>query len=256
MIDLHCHILPGIDDGAKDLEDSLAMARKAIANGITHILCTPHHNNGRYQNPKYEVMRAVQALQAELDQRQLPLTLFEGQEVRVTGETLQDLKEDRLLMIDSQDRYLLIEFPSNEVPFFSEQVLFDLISKGVIPVIVHPERNAVFLEDPTALIPFLEMGCLAQVTAPSYLGVFGKKIQKMAELMIEHNLVHMMATDAHNISTRRFCLKEAYEKLEKEYGHDKVACYQQTAKALINGEDIKVEPYREIKHSRGLFFLR
>ena len=253
MIDLHCHILPGIDDGAQTLEDSLAMAEVAVANGITYILCTPHHNNGRFENPKYEVMEHVSKLQEEFDKRNIPLTLFEGQEVRLTGETIPDLLSDRLLTVDSDDKYLLIEFPSSDVPSFSEQVVFELVSKGVTPIIVHPERNAVFLEDPNLLIPFLEMGCLAQLTAPSYIGVFGKKIQKMAKLMIKHNMVHMIATDAHNVNKRTFCLKEAYKRLGKDFGKNKVEEFQQLAKDLINGEQVEVEQYSEVEHKKGLF---
>lgn len=241
MIDLHCHILPGVDDGAQTLEDSLAMAEVAVANGITHILCTPHHNNGRFENPKYEVMKHVSKLQEELDKRDIPLTLFEGQEVRLTGETIPDLLADRLLTVDSEDKYLLIEFPSSDVPSFSEKVIFELVSKGITPIIVHPERNAVFLKDSNLLLPFLEMGCLAQLTAPSYLGVFGKKIKKMAKYMLKNNMVHMVATDAHNINKRTFLLKQAYDEIEKDFGKQKVVLLKQVSRCLINGENINFE---------------
>ena len=254
MIDLHCHILPGIDDGADTLADSLAMAEAAISQGITHILCTPHHNNGKYMNPKDEVITKVAELQKELDQRNLPLTLLEGQEVRITGDLVSEIQQDQILFTDLTDTYILIEFPTADVPAYAEQLLFELRSMGKTPVIVHPERNGKFREDPNRLIPYLEMGCLAQLTAPSYVGVFGKSIQKTAEQMVEHNLVQMMASDAHGIKKRTFVMKEAYEQMQKDFGLAKVTAMKQVAKDLLNGDAVTFPEYSEIKKKRfGLF---
>ncbi len=254
MIDLHCHILPGVDDGAASLQESLSMAEQAIAQGITHLLCTPHHNNGRYENEKSSVIAAVHHLQNALDERNLPLTLLEGQEVRVTGELITAIEKDHLLFTDITDTYLLLEFPTQDVPAFSESLFFELRTLGKVPVIVHPERNAIFREDPNRLIPFLEMGCLAQLTAPSIVGVFGKQIQKTAYEMVTHNLVQMVASDAHGVTKRRFYLKEAYEIIEQEWGKEKVLQMQQVARDLINGDEVSYPSYTEVKKKKfGLF---
>ncbi|KAF1298460.1 tyrosine protein phosphatase [Enterococcus sp. JM4C] len=254
MIDLHCHILHGIDDGASSLEDSIDMAEKAISQGITHILCTPHHNNGKYRNPKSTVISLVTDLQDELDKRNLPLTLLEGQEVRITGDLLDDLARDNILFTDLDDTYILIEFPTMEVPSYTEQVFFDLQALGKTPVIVHPERNAHFRKDPNHLIPFLEMGCLAQLTAPSYVGTFGKEIQKTAKTMVEHNLVQMVASDAHGVKKRTFYMKEAYEQIAKDFGREKVALMKQVAKDLLNGDPTDYPAFTEVKKKKfGLF---
>lgn len=254
MIDLHCHILPGVDDGAQTLEDSLAMAEKAISQGITHILCTPHHNNGKYKNPKQTVIPRVAQLQEELDQRQLPLTVLEGQEVRITGDLLEDMSRDEILFTDLEDTYILIEFPTMDIPAYTEQLFFELRGLGKIPVIVHPERNAKFREDPNRLIPFLDMGVLAQLTAPSYVGTFGKSIQKTAKEMVKHNLVQMVASDAHGVTKRNFYLKEAFEAIEKDFGQEKVLAMQQVAKDLLNGDLINFPIYTEVKKRKfGLF---
>lgn len=254
MIDLHCHILPGIDDGAETMEASIAMAEKAISQGITHILCTPHHNNGKYHNPKSDVISLVSSLQSELDQRNLPLTVLEGQEVRITGDLIEDIRNDEILFTDLDDTYILIEFPTMEVPTYSEQVFFELKSLGKTPVIVHPERNAYFRKDPNNLLPFLEMGCLAQLTAPSYMGVFGKDIQKTAKIMVEYNLVQMVASDAHGVKKRTFYMKEAYEQIAKDFDPSKVALMKQVAKDLINGDQIDYPDFIEIKKKKfGLF---
>jgi len=120
MIDLHCHILPGLDDGPENLQESIDMVEKAISQGITHILCTPHHNNGRYENPKESVIHSVSQLQEELDQRNLSLTLLEGQEVRITGELITEIKQDQILFTDLDDTYILIELPTMDIPAYTE----------------------------------------------------------------------------------------------------------------------------------------
>lgn len=253
MIDLHCHILPGIDDGAETLEASIAMAEKAISQGITHILCTPHHNNGKYRNEKSEVISLVSFVQSEFDKRQLPITLLEGQEIRITGDLIEDIRRDEILFTDLDDTYLLIEFPTLEVPLYVERLFFELLQMGKRPVIVHPERNAHFRKNPNHLVPFLDMGCLAQLTAPSYMGVFGKDIQKTAKTMVKHNLVQMTASDAHGISKRTFYLKECYEQIAKDFGQEKVAQMKQVAKDLINGDEVVYPEYTEVKKKFGLF---
>lgn len=254
MIDLHCHILPGVDDGAQTMDDSIAMAEKAISQGITHILCTPHHNNGKYENPKSQVISLVSSLQAELDQRGLPLTVLEGQEVRITGDLLNEIRNDQILFTDLDDTYLLIEFPTMDVPAYTEQTFFELRSMGKVPVIVHPERNAKFRESPNRLIPFLEMGCLAQLTAPSYVGIFGKEIQKTAKELVKHNLVQMVASDAHGIHKRNFYMKEVYEQIARDFDSEKVDLMQQVAKDLINGDQIFYPEYQEVKQKKFSFF--
>ena len=253
MIDLHCHILPGLDDGAQNVEDSLEMAKKAVASGITHILCTPHRN-GKYRNDKRTIMEAVSNLQAILDKEGIPLTLFEGQEVRISGDLIQEYEANLLLGTDTEDHYMLIEFPTQEVPLYTEPLFADMLAKGITPVIVHPERNSVFIEDPNKLIPFIEMGVLIQMTAPSYVGVFGKKIQRVSEQMLKHQMIHMIASDAHNLRTRDFYLKEAFDKLAKEFGQERVNEFQQVAKALVNGDSVQIPACQEIKKKKfGLF---
>ncbi|QZO08501.1 tyrosine-protein phosphatase [Enterococcus raffinosus] len=247
MIDLHSHILPGVDDGAQTLEDSLEMARKAISQGITHLMCTPHHNNGKYNNPADKIIREVANLQGELDKRGLDLTLLEGQEVRLTEFLLTAIQRDEILFTDLDNTYLLIEFPTNEVPIYAEQVFYQLLNRGQVPVIVHPERNAVFREEPNRLVSFLEMGTLTQLTAPSIVGIFGSDIQQMARQMLEHNMLYMVASDAHNLRHRTFLMKEAYKEIEKIGGREMVEAMQQMAKDLVNGDPVARPKYQAIK---------
>ncbi|MCA5014091.1 MULTISPECIES: tyrosine-protein phosphatase [unclassified Enterococcus] len=254
MIDLHCHILPGIDDGAKTIDDSLDMARMAVKQGITHILCTPHHNNGRYDNPAGQVISCVSALQAELDRRNIPLTLFEGQEVRIAGNIREQIKENKILFADLNNRYILIEFPTNDVPAYAEPLFIELLDENHIPIIVHPERNNKFIEDPNRLLPFLEMGALAQLTAPSYVGVFGKQIERTAKQMVAHNMVSMMASDAHNVKKRGFFMKKAYDAIAKDMGTAHVEVMQQVAKDILNGDPVQTLEFEELQKKRFRLF--
>ena len=255
MIDLHSHILPGVDDGAQNLDDSLNLARKAVEQGITHLLCTPHHHNGKYINHKIDVIEAVDKLQKEFDQRGIPLTIFEGQEVRINGDLIKQLDEGDILFCDATNRYLLIEFPSAEAPSYALRLLEEVRARDIVPIIVHPERNGTFRDDPNKLIEYLGMGCLAQLTAPSIVGVFGKSIKKTAELMVENNLVQMVASDAHHVDKRTFYMKEAFNEITKLYGNRKSDYFQTIAKYIINGDDVGAVDYQEVRKKKifGLF---
>ncbi len=149
---------------------------------------------------------------------------------------------------------MLIEFPTGEVPAYTEQLFFQLLSQGHTPVIVHPERNVIFRRNPNELIPFLEMGVLTQLTAPSIVGVFGKEIQKTAKQMLKHNMLYMVASDAHNLRQRSFYLKEAYEEIQKECGQEVVEAMKKMSKDLVNGDTVKRPRFTEIRERKFKFF--
>ncbi|QII82429.1 tyrosine-protein phosphatase [Jeotgalibaca arthritidis] len=257
MIDIHSHILHGIDDGARSLEDSLAMAELAVAEGITHILATPHHKNGKFENIKYDIIKHVNDLQDELDKRHIDLTVFPGQEVRLYGEVLDDIEKDEILFTDEGNHYLLIEFPTMTIPAYAETLFFQIQQNGITPVIVHPERNQEIIDNPDRLLEFVERGAVAQLTASSYIGVFGKEIAKLSSQLIEANLVHVLASDAHNTRGRSFNMKEAFRKMEKEFGYEKTIMFKQNAKDLINGDMLQLLTPTEVSKKRkkrfGLF---
>ncbi|MDR1472987.1 MAG: tyrosine protein phosphatase [Lactobacillales bacterium] len=238
MIDLHCHIIPQVDDGANSLKESVKMAEKAVKDGISHILCTPHHNH-HFNNPKDKVIELVKNLQQELDDRAIPLYLFEGQEVRIYRFLLDEIKNDKILFADVTDRHLMLEFPTSEVPAYAEDMLIQMIEQeGIKPVIVHPERYNWVHHNQNVLQHFLNLGCLAQLTAPSLVGSYGIKIKHFAHQLIQDNLVHMIASDAHGLKTRNFYLKEAFDIVRKKYGQEKVDYFQNVARAVINGDDV------------------
>lgn len=249
MYDLHCHILPGIDDGAKTMDDSIAMAKLAVSEGITHILATPHHMNRSWMNDKQTVLPLVKELQDELDQRKIDLTIFPGQEVRLYGDILKDIENNKILFVDEQEQYVLIEFPTETIPSYTERLFYELQSQGKTPIIVHPERNHKIIEEPNRLKELIDKGALAQLTAASYTGGFGKKIEKVSKQLVEANLVQFLASDAHNVTNRSFHMKEAYELLGKEYGRTKRHQFNQVTKDLLNGEPVIVSGTEKIKTS-------
>lgn len=249
MYDLHCHILPGVDDGAQTLDDSIEMAEAAVSEGITHILATPHHHKRQWVNEKNDVIQRVKDLQAELDKREIDLTIFPGQEVSIYGELERDIHDNKILFTDDTRTYILVEFPTASIPTYAERLFYDLQTHGKTPIIVHPERNHAILEHPNRLKNFIDKGALAQLTAASYTGSFGKKIEKLSKQLIEANLVHFIASDAHNVTNRGFYMKDAYDLLAKDYGRGKRSTYNQTTKDLLNGDPVIAPDTQSVKQT-------
>lgn len=241
LIDLHCHILPGVDDGAKDLPMALDMAREAVKQGISHILLTPHHMDGMYTNHKKDVIAKTNAFQAELDKAGIPLTVFPGQEVHLTGELLNAIDQDDILFMDEAGKYLLLEFPHSGIPEYAEDMVFELIARGITPVLAHPERNHGFQKNPDRLYDFIEMGCLSQLTSSSYLGVFGNHVEELTQRFIDTNLGFIFASDAHNFKGRRFLMRDAFNKLTKKTTERKATSFNYNAKAIVNGDAIATD---------------
>jgi protein-tyrosine phosphatase len=254
VIDIHCHILPDIDDGAPHRQASLQMASLAHSEGISRIIATPH-KNGKYENTKVEILDDVSSLNDLLQEEKIPLTIHPGQEPRITGELLEDYEKGDILSLNDAGKYVFVELPSGQVPRYAAQLLFDIQLTGLTPIIVHPERNHEIIEHPDILYKFVKDGTLTQVTSSSITGHFGKKIKKFTEDLIEHNLTHFVASDAHNVSSRPFRLKEAYEAVEETYGIDYRYLFQENAELLLGGNNVAKEVPEQIQKKKflGLF---
>lgn len=250
MVDLHCHLLPGIDDGSKSMEISLRLAREATENGVTHALLTPHHMNGRYVNHKQDVIRRTQEFKERLVANGIPLTVFPGQEVRINGQLLAALDQDDILFADTGNRYLMLEFPDDDVPNYTSRMIFDLQQRGITPVIVHPERNTKIMEQPDLLYQMLEKGCLSQITASSYVGTFGRKVEDFSRKLIANGQGYLFASDAHDLPGRKYEMREAFEKLSQEFGQALADRYANNARAIINGENVPVNAIKPLKKKK------
>lgn len=255
MIDIHSHVLPGLDDGAATMEDAIAMAQAAASEGIATIIATPHHRNGAYDNPKSSVLPLAAELNDELKRRGIALTVLPGQEVRLHGDLLDGFHRHEVMTL-AYTPYILIEFPPDHVPKYAEQLLFDMQVNGLIPIIAHPERNAEIIEQPERLYQLVKRGALAQLTASSVTGHFGKKIKTFSFQLIEANLAHFIASDAHNITNRPFRLRAAYETVRKEFGTAALYYFRENAELLVRGQAVfRDEPKRVKKKKKflGLF---
>jgi protein-tyrosine phosphatase len=216
MVDLHCHILPGLDDGAKTLEDSLAMAESAIADGITHVVATPHAST-EYEFDYERVRAARDELQAKLGNR---LQLATGCDFHLNPENVEALKKSPAQFCLNQKDYLLVEFNEFSIPPGMDQALHQLQLAGLRPIITHPERNAILRAKPERLAQWVRVGCSVQVTAGSLLGTFGPGAKSDSISWMEQGLVHFVSSDAHNTKSRPLVLRPAFEFVASEFGEE------------------------------------
>lgn len=237
MIDIHSHILPGIDDGAKTEVESIAMAKAAVEQGIHTMIATPHHKNGSFDNVRENILTYTDILNSLFEQENIPLTLLPGQETRINGEMIEDLENGELLPLN-HSVYVFVELPDDSVPRYTKQMLFDIQVAGYIPIIVHPERNLELIEHPNKLYDFVRTGTLTQITAGSVLGKFGKNIQKFTYQLIDANLTHFIASDAHNITSRKFWMREAFQEVKDIYGIDTYYMFVENSQLLVDGMNV------------------
>jgi len=204
VIDLHCHLLPGIDDGPETLEEALEMARIAVANGIEAAHVTPHLHVGRWDNDLAKISTAVEAYRAELAKAKIPLALGFAAEVRLDYEILPLVEAGRVPFLGTLEgcRIMLLEFPHSHVPVGADKFVAWLLARNIRPLIAHPERNKDLMREPARIEPFLAAGCLLQVTADAISGDFGPLCAQRAKEFLERGWVSVIASDAHDTTER------------------------------------------------------
>jgi len=217
MIDLHCHILPGIDDGPADLSVSLAMARCAVQDGITFTACTPHIYPGLYENNRAGIEAAVEALRRQLAQHQIPLQLGTGADVHLAPDLAGGIRSGRVPTICGT-RYLLLEPPHHVAPPRFNESVFTLMAAGYVPVITHPERLSWIESHYSVFTDLVKQGAWMQLTAGSLTGRFGRRPQYWAERMLDEGQVHILATDSHHVDKRPPLLAEGRDAAAKRVG--------------------------------------
>ena len=212
MIDIHCHILPGLDDGAKTMDEAIAMARIAAGDGIHTLVASSHITPGVYDNSPARIVAAAGAFAGRLREEGIPVRIIPGADVRMTPEMLNG--GGRYLCINRDTSYLLFEFPHDLIPPGSDRLIGALRDRGLIPVITHPERNRALQQEPEKLEPFIKLGCLVQITAMSLTGGFGPRAQSVAERFLKDGFAHLIATDAHDTVKRPPILSPAVRRAE------------------------------------------
>jgi protein-tyrosine phosphatase len=268
MIDLHSHLLPGLDDGAKTLDESVQMCWISYQDGVRTIVATPHTLNGLYFNNRETILLKVQELNETLTQcgmrnaecgirnsksqiesssvnsairdpclsgrqarsaitlnsalrtPQSAIRVLPGSDVRLCENTLAHLDQGKVMTVSDSKKYLFLEFPFHAIPYQAEEIIFQIMTRGIIPIITHPERNPEIAERPQRYFEMIRMGCLGQVTAMSLTGEFGSRMRQTAERLLKKRLIHFIASDAHSIDGRPPILSEGVRAAEKIVGKE------------------------------------
>ena len=239
MIDIHCHALSGVDDGAETFEASVAMCQIAAADGITHLVAAPHCNYGYRFDPPL-CRSKIAELQAAVGD--VP-KLFLGCDFHLSYDSIRQLLEKPAEFTINQTGYLLAELSDQFIPEQLGRVIYDIQVAGLTLIITHPERNAVFRRKPELLYEWVMRGCLLQVTAQSYTGGFGSRAQRLAEQLLERNLIHLFASDAHDPKHRPPILSRCYQKVAEEKGADVAdRLLKDNPRAIIDGLPLSPGP--------------
>lgn len=240
MVDIHCHLLPGIDDGPPTLEAALALANALVADGMLHVVCTPHIFPGRFENRRSSIQDEFERFAGVLEAAGLPLALSWAAEVRLTHEVLDLLAVGEIPFLGPSDGLstMLLEMPDGQVPLGAERFAQRLLQMGVRPVIVHPERNRGVMERPDKLRAFVEDGCLVQITAGSLVGQFGANAQRVAQLLVDKGWVHVVASDAHNLAGRKPRMADASKMIAQQWGAATARQLTVFAPAAMCGADL------------------
>ena len=241
VIDIHSHIMPEIDDGARTLEEAVEMARIATEDGIEFIVSTPHMFNGLSNNPEpSEILERVAALNEAIGSE--GVKILPGNEVHISHEIAEQAKNNRVTKIN-QRNYMLVEFPQLTVPVGADELFYKLLLQGVRPILVHPERNGEIQNRPSIVSKYIERGVFIQVTAMSVTGEFGPAAKTCADTLLRHDCVHFLATDAHRTVRRPPILSRGRDAAAAIIGKDRAsALVEANPRAVINGEPLHVPP--------------
>ncbi len=238
MIDIHSHILPGVDDGVESLRESLAIAEMAVADGLKGIVATPHFMEEGYRMSIQEITDRVAELQSKLDKQGIDLRIYPGAEVFIYPELCRDLEKDLVPTING-GKYLLLELPMGQFPAYTDDILYDLKVMGYRPVICHPERYRQVIKDPNILHLWLKDGIYAQVNASSLIGIFGERVKRTAEILVEHNLVQLIGSDLHSLGRRKECLVDGLARIKQLAGNS-VDHFIDNNQRLVNNQNLDI----------------
>ncbi|MFW3612488.1 tyrosine-protein phosphatase [Staphylococcus caprae] len=255
MIDIHNHILINVDDGPNNTAQMLELLNQAKKEGVTEIIATPHHLSPSYENHREKVLEKIDELQSLEEVQKLNIKIHPGQEIRITDQILPGIEDGSVVSLNNS-KYLLIELPSGGVPHYTGRLFYELQSEGYVPIIAHPERNKGIVQDLDKLFELVNGGALSQLTSASLLGINGKKIQKVSKKMIENNLTHFIASDAHDSSIRPFLMKSVIENEKLKEFQINLESFLKNAEAVVNNLDISnKQPTQNYKNKKYFGFF-
>lgn len=240
-VDIHCHCLPGLDDGPATMSESLALCRALVDEGVTAAIATPHQL-GRFSecNEAEQVREAVSAINKELKSNDIALSVMPGADVRVDERICQLLEADKVLTLADGGKYILLELP-HEILIDIEPLLVDLASMGITAIISHPERHPGLAKEPDIFSKWLECPAHLQVTAGSLLGDFSQAAEKFAWQLLSSGQASIVATDSHDLDGRRPCISAAFEHISDRLGQTvaRLVCIENPLRVL-KGQDMAV----------------
>ncbi len=249
MIDLHCHILPNLDDGPQSQEESIAMGRRAVEDGVHTIVATPHTLNGIYTNHIQEVISDVATLQEAFLKNHIDLSLYAGADVHLCPDMLERIESGDAGTIDNAKRYILLEFPPQTIPSGIKDEVFNLKVHGITPIITHPERHPLLHHNMDILYELVRMGAMCQMTAMSISGDFGGVVMGCAEILLKNRLIHVIASDAHSSDRRPPILSYALEIAAEIMGsyEDAERMVTNVPAAILSGRLVEISKPRPAK---------
>lgn len=254
MIDIHSHLLPGIDDGAKEVEVSLEMAKQYVEEGFKKVIATPHWIEHSKIGQVDKTSVALEKLRAIFAEKGIPLELSLGNEFFITPNLSKSLKEAVGSSL-AGSRYVLVEFPMNEYPLYTDHALHELQLKGYIPVIAHPERYHYVMKDPNLVLEWIRRGMLIQVNLPSVAKLYGSGVQDTARILLEHGMVHFLATDSHSYGKRSPKIMEAVQK-SGIVSQEEIDLYlNKNSEYILKDMPFEIEEPREYKKKKKWFFF-
>ena len=250
MVDIHSHIVFGVDDGAKTIEDSIAMLRIAADAGTTDIVATPHSDLRFRFNPDV-VRERIAGIQQNIGDR---IRIHRGCDFHLSFENIRACLADQTPFTINGQRYLMVEFSEKSIPANIRDIFHEMIRRDITPVVTHPERNALLMGNPGRLVEWVRMGCLMQVTAQSFTGRFGKTAEANCRKLMDHRLVHFVASDAHDTEWRPPDMREARKHVTLEYGEKAAECLFDThPRMTLTGEYIECEDPEEPEAKKAWF---
>lgn len=258
MIDVHTHILPGVDDGVETDEEAIEFARMAANDGVRTIVATPHCRESTYFNDRPAVLRGVERLRAILKDAGVPVELVPGAEVHLCAELVERVRDGRAPTLGDNGKTLLLELSMGQYPPPDlESLIFQLKLAGIIVVLAHPERIKYFRDDPARYEALVRLGAFGQVNTGSVVGIFGSEIAELSARWIRRNLVHVLASDSHNLEGRAPILSEAVKVAERLVGAEQARKYvTDVPAALLRGEEPIVPPIEDAPPKSGGLLAR
>ena len=248
MVDIHSHIIPGIDDGSQSMEMTLEMLKNAEKEGTKEIVATPHYLLEYGEATIEEVKNYVKEINAVLENEKLDIKVYSGQEVYFTERIIKDYMEGNIGTINDS-RYMLIEFPMDKFDENIFDILYELQVRDIVPIIAHPERYKPFIEKPLLINDFINQGYLFQINAGSIQGKFGENVRKTADVFLMSNIYNFIGSDAHNIKSRNTGLKDAIALLKEEINGD---IFEDSSEKILKNEKIEFIG-EKIKERKSIF---